>query len=573
MVNMDAPGERHAGVAPRTRVSSGPVLEYLALLLSRGWSIPRVQVATGLSDATVRAVRDRRWETVDSRIADAIMSCDPEAYMGTLPADDALIMASRSLVNEFLSNGGTLRDVVTASGVSRGRLTAIMRDGNGSVDDVNTLMTTLRDQSLVSVVVDVGPARAKVERLLAQPATVGAVSRATGVDARTLRRILDPTTTTIRRRVHDLIEAAPDAVDSLVLVEMEPVTAHVWVLTDVHGFTTREIARAAGLDESLVRKIRLANGTRVTADVAEWILGTGPERIHRSTVDASTVTDHVRRLCAAGLSVRQIAAAAQSTSASVRAVRDGTVTTVTAGLAKRLGSVSPRDVYVAPTAKVSADESRAMLEWLTGRGFRSQALADASGLSRATILGVLHGRRRRVTRATADRILAIDVGSLPIPDTMVVDATTTVRQVWALIAAGVPQSEISARTGVVRLEQMWRPGRGGVTYRVADAVDRAYRDLAGVGGSDRQSLRRARLNGWLTPGYWDEPTIGVIDAYPSDSTLPREVISARRNRVALLVRRGRTIDEVSRRLRVPVPVIRRDLAVMARSEVTREVAA
>lgn len=165
-------------------------------------------------------------------------------------------------------------------------------------------------------------------------------------------------------------------------------------------------------------------------------------------IDAEPVREHVRRLTAAGMGLKPIAAAA--------GVNGGV-------MCKLMYGVRENGVQVRPPA-------------------------------------------RRVRPATAERILAVE---LQLADGAKVDGSTTARRLQALVALGWSGSKLAARLGLhpSNFTPMLH-GRRKVTYSTAKAVHYLYRELADtppapVTHRDRISVARARNqardNEWAPP--------------------------------------------------------------------------
>ncbi|RKN40766.1 helix-turn-helix domain-containing protein [Streptomyces hoynatensis] len=158
-----------------------------------------------------------------------------------------------------------------------------------------------------------------------------------------------------------------------------------------------------------------------------------------------------------------------------------------------------------PVAEVSAH-----LRLLMDAGAGWNQLQDATGSSSSTLAAILHGKYKKVTRGTAQRILALSPGDA-VPPRRAVDATGSIRRARALMAAGHTSKVIASRAGVDHtvLYALINARCDTVTKFTAERIADAYNALSQQQGPNVRAIRRAQRLGWQDPLFWED--CGQID--------------------------------------------------------------
>jgi len=151
----------------------------------------------------------------------------------------------------------------------------------------------------------------------------------------------------------------------------------------------------------------------------------------------------------------------------------------------------------------------AHLRVLIAAGGTCRGLALAAGVSSTTVSKMLREPRPRCQRRVAARLLDLTPASIrnrADPEGLV-PALGSKRRIQALLAIGWRHQDITdqMRSGTSYHSQLvlHRPGDH-VTQRTAEAVQRAYRALAGRPGPSRSTQRRALAAGYVSPAAWDD---------------------------------------------------------------------
>ena len=183
---------------------------------------------------------------------------------------------------------------------------------------------------------------------------------------------------------------------------------------------------------------------------------------------------------------------------------------------------------------IDAGPARAHVAALMAAGVGAKTISARSGVAHGALWRLMYGKTRpdgtqipsrRITRATADRLLALhpDDGTL-LADGARVDGTGTRRRLQALACLGWSIGRLAADTGLDRqaLDQAMRGGQ--VVARNARAVAAAYEQLWNQRApatdhreriSVARSINRATAAGWLPPIAWDDDTIDDPAATPT----------------------------------------------------------
>lgn len=188
------------------------------------------------------------------------------------------------------------------------------------------------------------------------------------------------------------------------------------------------------------------------------------------------------------------------------------------------------------TKYVNAHPVRLHVRDLMDAGIGLKQIVRVSGVPQGVLWKLMYGKTRpdgtrtpsrRVLRATAEKLYAIEPGPQHLADGALVDATGTHRRIQALVAIGWSQAQIAARLGVPDSDFALTLHRNTVTKATAEKVAALYLDLADappVGVDQRtriaisRSMRRADANGWPPPEAWDDTTIDDPTADPSPLT-------------------------------------------------------
>lgn len=125
---------------------------------------------------------------------------------------------------------------------------------------------------------------------------------------------------------------------------------------------------------------------------------------------------------------------------------------------------------------VDAGPARRHIKALSRVGVGRDAVAAASDVGVTTIQDIRSGAKRKIRKATADRILAVDQGAAA--DRAYIPAEPTWRKVQELVLEDdFTQGEIARRLGYAA--PALQLGRGRITAKNALRVDRLYRDAKG----------------------------------------------------------------------------------------------
>ena len=154
--------------------------------------------------------------------------------------------------------------------------------------------------------------------------------------------------------------------------------------------------------------------------------------------------------------------------------------------------------------KVPAGPVTAHIAFLYAGDMTTGQIAHAAHVSPSTINDHANGRFPAIRRATAERILAV---ALEQPCVIgYVPALGTMRRLQTLYAAGHGSRQISTACPQLQqrnIEYIVAGTRSQVFVTIRDAAATAYRELSSRPGVSIAAKRRAKVEGWADPRYWD----------------------------------------------------------------------
>ena len=187
--------------------------------------------------------------------------------------------------------------------------------------------------------------------------------------------------------------------------------------------------------------------------------------------------------------------------------------------------------------RTSAAVAWLALDDMIERGWSTDAIASATGVSfgtiRATLMERREGFRRNFQPTTARKIVQHGV-----PTSGFVPATGPMRKARALCRVGWTGDELAERYGLRRtsLGVLIMGRHPKVLAVLAVQIDRAYADLAGAVGPSWRAAQRAQKAGWAPPYAWggvdlDDPTVALGEFPDADAPLePAKVRAEKRRR-------------------------------------------
>ncbi|GAA2798438.1 hypothetical protein [Saccharopolyspora taberi] len=191
--------------------------------------------------------------------------------------------------------------------------------------------------------------------------------------------------------------------------------------------------------------------------------------------------------------------------------------------------VAPRTLVQPDGPFVDAEPVRRHVRGLQAAGIGWRRVAELAGLSPSVLTRLLYGGNnvppsRRVRRATAERILAVQIDIDSPAAGSLVDATGTRRRLQALVAIGWAQTWLAAELGLSSDEvgailHTDRRVRGG-TDRAVRALYEQWWDCPPPQETARQqaaashSRKLATSYGWAPPMAWDDAALDDPDAVP-----------------------------------------------------------
>ncbi|WP_030975207.1 hypothetical protein [Streptomyces sp. NRRL S-1824] len=193
--------------------------------------------------------------------------------------------------------------------------------------------------------------------------------------------------------------------------------------------------------------------------------------------------------------------------------------------------------------RYQGDDVRAHIDQL----HRTMSYADiavASRCSRSQIRRIMQGGG--VNKDTRTRLLAVT----PTPrGGLFIDALGTRRRIHALQAIGHSQDTIADAASTTQY-QIYSiiSGQATVRYGFAQRITNAYRQLADTNGDCIRARRRAAVEGWAGPEYWDEEDFDNPDFTPAVEATPRFIALAENS--FELERLGHTRQQAAERLGV-----------------------
>lgn len=175
-------------------------------------------------------------------------------------------------------------------------------------------------------------------------------------------------------------------------------------------------------------------------------------------------------------------------------------------------------------ASVDAEPVRRHLRALSEAKIGWRRAAELAGVSPSAVSYILWGQpghppAKRIRRATAEKILAVEADSAVIADAALVDITRSRRQLQALIATGRTQQELALRLGMApeNFAAMLHH-RQNVTAARQRKIDELYDELWDKPPADSPSARRARRyaqqHAFAPPMAWDDDALSDPDAEP-----------------------------------------------------------
>jgi hypothetical protein len=124
---------------------------------------------------------------------------------------------------------------------------------------------------------------------------------------------------------------------------------------------------------------------------------------------------------------------------------------------------------------IDAGEVLRHVRRLARKGIGQRTIADAARTSRASVHAIVLGRKTKLRRSTAARILAVSADAAG--DAALVSAKSTWAKLERLLAEGFTKGELARRLGMKTPALQIRRDR--VTVRTRDRVARFYRDAMG----------------------------------------------------------------------------------------------
>lgn len=231
--------------------------------------------------------------------------------------------------------------------------------------------------------------------------------------------------------------------------------------------------------------------------------------------------------------------------------------------------------------RVDAGPVREHMEYLRANGVSLKQLAKVTGLSASAVSAIRYGRTERghdpyprVTKNTAEKILAVK----PTMDTMApgraIDSTGTVRRLQALITIGWSQARLAEHLGMNSGNFGTLMNSTQCTVKKALAVRAIYerswnKPQTGHDWHSKTSATRARnyaaARGWLPPMAWDDDTIDDPATMP-DLGVKDKLRDTVGDDVEFLVKTGASRDEIGQRLGRTWDTIERQLHRIGRSD-------
>lgn len=177
---------------------------------------------------------------------------------------------------------------------------------------------------------------------------------------------------------------------------------------------------------------------------------------------------------------------------------------------------------------VDAEPVRQHVKALQAAGLGSRRICELTGVSRSILQSLTlgkarNGRReppsRRVSRRTADRIMAVPIPEIPhglAANRARVPAIGTVRRLQALVAFGYTRTFLGERIGwsATNIPRLLDPATEHVNADTARKVAALFADLQMTPGPSVRARNDGQRRGWAPPLAWDEDTIDDPTAQP-----------------------------------------------------------
>lgn len=176
-------------------------------------------------------------------------------------------------------------------------------------------------------------------------------------------------------------------------------------------------------------------------------------------------------------------------------------------------------------------------------------------------------RSERIRPTTHWALMAVQVDLGPNRGTATVDAVGTRRRLEALQAIGYSTRYLAARLGAGPKTPLQVARRDRVRAATARGVAALYTELECTAGPSRRVSITARARGFLTPAWWDAETIddpnigpdGIYTYRQSGRSLADAANAPRGARIDMLLRAGLSRQQVADRLGVPLRYVNRDI--------------
>lgn len=215
------------------------------------------------------------------------------------------------------------------------------------------------------------------------------------------------------------------------------------------------------------------------------------------------------------------------------------------------------------TGRIDATPVREHVRYLMENGISYKQVAKLSGVSLSAVGALLYGRHERghapyprVTKAVADKILAVRPSLAAMADGRNIDSTGTKRRIQALVAIGWSLARIGQRIGISPTNMSTFMQMDQCSAGKAKAVRELYDKLwnqpqAGTDHRSKIAANRARNyakgRGWVPPMAWDDETIDDPAATPDlgERASLRDTIA---EDVEYLHQTGSGMDEIAARV-------------------------
>jgi lambda repressor-like predicted transcriptional regulator len=162
--------------------------------------------------------------------------------------------------------------------------------------------------------------------------------------------------------------------------------------------------------------------------------------------------------------------------------------------------------------RVDPAEVIAHIHLLRERGWSWQAIGDTAGVAMSVPHQLVSGKHPKVSRVSAQAILAID--PVPVESGILVHHVGTRRRVDALARMGWPVRLIEERAGLQPRTLVAALYRERVTALVSARVAKVYAELSSLQGPSRLAASLACSRGALVPMAWEYADIDDPKAKP-----------------------------------------------------------